>query len=121
MALLSYATTYKRNKHEAKDYGATNYTPPATWYFALHTATVLTSGATSGTNTIAVNSPIAIGANIIVAPSYVGATDLNAEQHVVQGSSGSGPYTLTLVSNLSNNHLSGAYVAFDPGMTAQNY
>lgn len=115
MALKSYATLFKRNKHEAKDYGATNYTPPATWYFAFHFATTLTAGATATTNTISVNDPIAIGANIIVAPMFATATDLNAEQHVVQNISGSGPYTVTLVANLAHNHLTGAYVAFDPG------
>lgn len=110
MALKGYATLYKRNKVEAKCYGATNFTPPATYYFALHLATTLSTGATGGTDTIVTDDPIAIGANVIV-----GANTVNAEQFAVNGASGSGPYTLTLDGNMAHSHSSGAYVAFDPG------
>lgn len=115
MSLRGYYTTYLRNLMQSKELGAVDYTPPATLYFAWHIATTLSTGVSSGTSTISTVAPIAAGANLIIAPSYTGATDLNAEQHVVLSSSGGGPYTITLTTNVSSNHLSGAYVAFDPG------
>jgi|ERR1043166_2647427 hypothetical protein len=116
MALRGYASLYKRNKVLAKCYGGTNFTEPATYYFAIHFAAQLAAGVSSGTNLISVNTAMEIGANLIIAPSYSGTADLNAEQRVVQGISGSGPYTVTLDSNLGFSHAMDVYVAFDPGV-----
>lgn len=117
MALQGSFTTYAMNKFMAKLFGKTNYTEPDPMYFAWHLATTLAAGCSLGTNTISTNHPIAAGANLIVAPTFSNGTvtDVNAEQHVVDIITGSGPYTLTLHTNLTFNHLTGAYVAFDPG------
>lgn len=124
MALNGSLTTYAMNKFMAKLFGKTNYTEPDPFYFAWHIATTLAGPCTLGTNTISTNHPIAAGANLIVGPSYSTTggpvTDPTSEQHVVLSVSGSGPYAVTLTTNLGSNHLTGAYVAFDPGNDAAN-
>jgi len=103
-------TVTTRNDLIGKEFGAVDYTPPATQYIFLHLCTVLTAGASSG-STISVNDPIYNGAvTVVIDPDLV-----TEETFTVVSVSGSGPYTVTLDGTIAQTHLISAYVAFDLG------
>lgn len=121
MALKGYGSTHKRDLIEGDAHGQRGVSWPDPYYYAIHFATTLSAGVSSGGNTITVPVPMGVrdivtgeGGNLIIEPETV-----LAEQHVVQSISGSGPYTITLVDTLTNSHAMDVWVAFDPGPNAE--
>lgn len=76
------------------------------------TATTLSSAASSGASSISVAASIAVGNRIAIG------TGVTQDVRTVTAVTGSGPYTLTLDSPLTNSQSSGAAVQANPGYTA---
>lgn len=78
-------------------------------WVTLHTATVLSSGASIGANQVSVDHQVDVGATVKLDPQQS-----NEETHSVTAVDGAGPYTLTLAATLANNHDAGEYVSYTP-------
>ena len=108
-------TTYLVHKIEDLIYGNQSYSIPATWYFSFHLATQLSTAPAIGQNTIVVNDPITVGSKLIIEPFTADASTFTAI-----GSSGSGPYTITLDANITKTHATNDLVSHDPGPNGEN-
>lgn len=88
----------------------TSYSPPTDVFVALHLATDLNAQANAAQADIVVNEEIAdvVGLAVVVDPGGP-----NEETRTVASRSGTGPWTITLDSNLANTHPVGTLVKFD--------
>jgi hypothetical protein len=107
------ATNTKTTAHSDSVLGlirGTTITAPASVDIALHIASTLSAGVAAGVTAITMPVQPITGTDITINPG--GASE---ETRTVTSTSGAGPYTVNFTGGLSNAHIAGEPIKYDPG------